>query len=548
MKHECMGLVGPADEQAWQILQANAAAIKEAADIPKGERRWAVLRVCEATGWSPAKVYRKLIEYDHAGTVEALAREKPGPKKGSSKLTAEQDEVIFGHLRKRDLSKQRPRLCVLALELEEIFLERGWLPVHRETIKRRIGQFDERERVLKREGAKAAYRFKAKPGRYIVDRPNQVWQIDHSPLNYVIVDTVTRKPIGRPWLTAVIDIATRIIVGFVVSLDPPSRTVVKVALMRAIEPKEQWLEDLGFDDVEWPARGLPEALHSDNAAEFRAASTRRALENQQSQVIYRHPGSPEEGGHVESFLGSIAKASETVPGATFSSPAARGEYDSEGRAVLTFADAERWVAAYILKIYHYRDHSALRMSPLEAWKIKAEEHGFVPRFPLDPWRFQLDLMPFDVRTVTPEGIRLHNVFYYSAELKPYINSKDAKRVVRFDPRDLSQIWVETGEQGRVIEVPLKWDDRTRFTYWEYEMLMRRRRGQRRKVTPQMVFDGLREQRRLIEEATAGKARARRAEERLRQTPPSAPHSAVKPTIWDEAAQAAFEQVFGAQAQ
>jgi putative transposase len=39
-------------------------------------------------------------------------------------------------------------------------------------------------------------------------------QIDHALVDVVVVDELARKPIGRPWVTLAIDVATRAVLGF----------------------------------------------------------------------------------------------------------------------------------------------------------------------------------------------------------------------------------------------------------------------------------------------------------------------------------------------
>ena len=56
------------------------------------------------------------------------------------------------------------------------------------------------------------------PGRYRVDNALDVVQIDHTPVDVIVVDEAHRLPIGRPWLTLAIDVATRVVAGFYVSL------------------------------------------------------------------------------------------------------------------------------------------------------------------------------------------------------------------------------------------------------------------------------------------------------------------------------------------
>ncbi len=90
----------------------------------------------------------------------------------------------------------------------------------------------------------------------------------------LVVDEWERQPFGRPWLTLAIDVASRFVTGFQVSLDRPSSLTVAPALTHAVLPKEGWLSDRQLE-LSWPAAGLPEALHLDNAAEFKAEALER---------------------------------------------------------------------------------------------------------------------------------------------------------------------------------------------------------------------------------------------------------------------------------
>jgi len=47
-------------------------------------------------------------------------------------------------------------------------------------------------------------------------------QIDHTPVDVIVVDSLTRKAISRPWLTLAIDVATRVVMGMSVTLESPS--------------------------------------------------------------------------------------------------------------------------------------------------------------------------------------------------------------------------------------------------------------------------------------------------------------------------------------
>lgn len=80
------------------------------------------------------------------------------------------------------------------------------------------------------------------PETYRVDNALEVVQIDYTPVDVIVVDEAHRLPIGRPWLTLAIDVATRVVVGFYVSLEAPSSTSVALCLTQSVLPKEPWLK------------------------------------------------------------------------------------------------------------------------------------------------------------------------------------------------------------------------------------------------------------------------------------------------------------------
>jgi putative transposase len=81
-----------------------------------------------------------------------------------------------------------------------------------------------------------------------------VVQIDHTLVDVVIVDELKRLPLGRPWLTLAIDVASRMVTGFYLSLDAPSTLSVALALTQAVLPKDLWLCDRELE-LAWPACG-----------------------------------------------------------------------------------------------------------------------------------------------------------------------------------------------------------------------------------------------------------------------------------------------------
>ncbi|WP_455713491.1 hypothetical protein [Streptosporangium canum] len=93
----------------------------------------------------------------------------------------------------------------------------------RNTPARRIEALDPAATAAAREGADGARRLQSAGGEppSIEGLLEQV-QIDHTPVDLEVVDERHRLPIGRPYVTAAIDVASRCVVGLVVRLEAPS--------------------------------------------------------------------------------------------------------------------------------------------------------------------------------------------------------------------------------------------------------------------------------------------------------------------------------------
>jgi putative transposase len=97
-------------------------------------------------------------------------------------------------------------------------------------MKRRRDGLDLRLVMRKREGSEKA-RENFGPVNISTLRPEWplgVLQMDHTPLDVIVVDNEHKLPIGRPWLTLAIDVAARQVAGIHVSLWAPSALSVSL--------------------------------------------------------------------------------------------------------------------------------------------------------------------------------------------------------------------------------------------------------------------------------------------------------------------------------
>jgi putative transposase len=266
---------------------------------------------------------------------------------------------------------------------------------------RRIARLDPVRTVAAREGRDAARTRQSAGGTppEITGLLEQV-QADHTPADVIVVDERYRLPVGRPYLTAAIDVASRCVVGLVVTLEAPSATSVGLCLARAAADKRPWLEHLEAEAA-WPMSGKPVELYVDNAAEFKSEALRRGCGQHGIRLRYRPPGRPHFGGIVERLIGTMMQMVHELPGTTFSSTADRGGYDSGATAALTLRELQRWLALAVA-CYHGEVHETLGRTPAAVWAEKVTESGR-PVTVISETSFLVDFLPVIRRTLSRSG-------------------------------------------------------------------------------------------------------------------------------------------------
>ena len=469
-----------------------------------GDAVWE-LGVSRTTVW---RWIRRLAE--EGGRTSALVPRKRGRPTGSVMVPGDVEGIIEDHLTRYYLRRERPSLARVVTEIRSACLERGLQPPTRRTVQRRLDAMDAREVMKAREGAKAArQRFAPVTGRNRSERPLDVVQIDHTPADIVLVDSFERKPIGRPWVTLAIDIATRMVTGYHVSFDAPSRLSVALCLTRAVAPKAEFLADLECN-APWPAQGKPVSIHVDNGRDFRSQAFQSACAEWGINLVYRPPGSPHFGGHVERLIGTMMGAVHLLPGTTQSSVAAKGGYDAEAMAAMTLGEFDRWFALEICR-YNNSIHSSLGCTPVAKWEALAGEMS--GDIPFDMEAFRVSFLPSEQRQVRRDGIHLFDLRYWSDALAGYVGRRGGKVVVRYDPRDLSTVWVEL-DGGRCVEARYRNLEIPPVSLWEYREAMQKARAMGKVGTNELVLAELIRQQRQIE----GESRAlTKAERRSRES-------------------------------
>ena len=292
--------------------------------------RAVVAERAQEVGVGTATLYRWLNRFKSMGVVSALIPQQRGWKAGKGRISGLAERVIQEVIDDVYLTPQRPTDQTVVLEVKRRCHERGLKAPSATAVRSRLAKIPERIRMRKRGyREKARNQFQATPGRFPnADYPLAYVQIDHTPVDIILVDDDLRLPAGRPWITVAIDVFSRMVTGYYLSYDPPSTTSVAMCMAHSILPKDDWLTLHGVD-ADWPVYGIPSTVHVDNGADFRSETFRRSCQMYGINLEYRPVRAPRYGGHIERLLGNFMKKVHELPGTTFSSVPERDEYDSE---------------------------------------------------------------------------------------------------------------------------------------------------------------------------------------------------------------------------
>lgn len=448
----------------YEVIKNFVAACSDSANAGNlsGLRAEAVTELNVSTSY-----FFKLINaYDESVGIRSLIPRKRGRKLGAWRFDDATEKAMLDAA--KTYGGKAASLSECYRELETICHEQGLPLPSRDTFKVRFKtHISEREAYKAKEGAEAAKeKYESRRGKVKLDAPLAMVQMDHTLVDEMILANNRLDVIGRPWLTVLIDIYTRVILGYYISLHVPSALSVACALTHAVFPKTDYLARLGIGELEHPFYGPPKILHMDNATEFTSPKFLRACNDVGINHKLRPIGKKHFGGHVERLIGTLMNGKvHFQKGTTMSNAVARRGASSEKNATRTFKDFSIWFA-HEVTIYNATIHSAIKESPRRRWNNyynNAMGQSFFPSIIDDPLQFKLRFMPEETRVINPEGINLFGRLYWDPLLQPYYGRRGVQ--VKYNPLSMRQIWVKV--EGVYCEVRLSDLTQPDFTYEDY---------------------------------------------------------------------------------
>ena len=488
--------------------------------IPKDE----MARCTTALKLSTAQVYRLLARIDtNLGPLSLIPRQR-GRSKGTKLIDASAEAIIQeaidedyrgpGATSRRIIDIVKERCLAMSIQAPSTT-----------TITNRIKAHRPRTLLAKKSGTKAARQaYEIRGGKVQPEAPLDLIQIDHALVDCIIVDSEQRLPLVRPWVTIAIDVYTRVVLGFYLSLSYPSAMSVALCISHSILPKERWLKAYGFTGEEYPFYGMPKRIHVDNAKEFRSKNLSDSCRKYGIELTFRPRGTPHNGAHIERLIGTLMGKVHMLPGTTMSSSKEKGHYKSERHAALSFTEFREWFIREI-EIYHITTHSALGCSPLLRWEKhfqKKDGSYWYPPIVEDRMRLLVDFMPVKKRVIGRAGIRLNTIDYYSSTLKRF--DIGTKCTVRYDPESLSKVWVLPSGEQAYIELGYADLRLPNTTLSEFKRLRAKLKDEsERRVPASEVFNLIAKNEALVSASIAKNKQVRKTRERKRNRSTDAGH-------------------------
>ncbi len=368
--------------------------------------------VAEASDHSVRTLRRWAAKYREAGLVGLVRRGRADA--GRRKLRTDLAQQIEA------LAVQRPRLSAASIHrrVSQAAKKEGHRVPSYATVRRAIEALDPAMLCLVHEGP-TAYRDRYELiHRHRAEKPNAVWQADHTQLDLLILDA-NGKP-ARPWLTIVQDDYSRAVAGYCVFLGAPSAVQTALALRQAIWRKM---------DPDWPVCGIPETLYTDHGSDFTSQHLEQVAAELRIGLVLSAVARPQGRGKIERIFGTVnTELLPELPG-----------YLAEGKTrrppALSLSELDQAVGSFLVGTHNARRHGEIGMAPNAAWRGE----GWLPNLPENVEA--LDLLLLTVaksRQVRRDGIHFQGLRYMDPTLAAFVGEHVT---IRYDPRDMAEIRV-----------------------------------------------------------------------------------------------------------
>ncbi len=280
-------------------------------------------------------------------------------------------------------------------------------------------------------------------------------EVDHTLLDIWVLDPRLGIPLGRPWITVLIDRFSGYILGIYVSFYGPSSATVASALKIAILPKSDLVAAIPDIEYEWTAMGIPELLVVDNGMEFHSETFRRIAWELRTDVIYNPVRQPWLKSSIER---TMMEVNRTLPrdGRVFTPIKNAERIDPSKTALIEFYDLCRCLMVWAVDQHPRSIHPKTLVRPIDLW-----EDGLLEappaRLPLQTKQLDISMGIHASRIVDGDGVFFKYLRYNSPELQHYLRDQRGKfrTELRINPDNICSMHVHIPKANEWIVVPMQ---------------------------------------------------------------------------------------------
>lgn len=477
--------------EQWEAAKIRRSYVLAVLDIPNTRERlapviqgvWEKLRKPE-TAPNPATVIRWKNRFQKAGhSITVLIEQSSKKGNRAPRYPDEVGTIMEKALDAKYLCLERGTIqealdyaTNLVLQENKLRPEALQLPLpSRRHVKSLIEAIPSFDRYAARHGRTAATkRFRAVLAHRTTQAPLERAEIDHTPLDLMVIDDDSGLPLGRPYLTVCLDDYTRCVLGLYISFEPPSHFTVSRCLKMAFLPKTELLKQYPAIQNPWDAHGVMRDLVVDNGQEFHSTSLENVCYSLGVEIHYSARKTPWFKGKIERFQGTLNRAvAHGTPGTTFSNIFDKEDYDPSKQAILRYSTLKEIVHTWVADVYHQKVHRTLGAPPAVYWARSISPEDIL--VPDNPGQLDFLLGRSEQRVLSHKGIELYGLNYNSPELTVLRRKLGDKLEVeiRVDTADLGHIVVLSPDHRQTFKVPaLQFDYANGLSEWQHRVCKR----------------------------------------------------------------------------
>lgn len=300
--------------------------------------------------------------------------------------------------------------------------------------------------AFRRHGREGRRDHSLQVGSLETTRPLEIVCIDHTPLDHRTFALGDEQVAIKPTATAALDVHTGVCLAAFISLFPPSATTVALAMALSAIQKTDVLRAYGIPG-DWEARGCGETLYVDGAAELKSDAVRWGCDRHNIELRVGWPGRPERRAHMERLWGTLNSEVHSWPGTTLSNTEDLKAHGGQKPPMWNLEEVQRRFLIAAME-YNNENFGGPKIPPIMQWRDQSSLASVNRRIPLDASEVFIDFLPYKSREINFGGIRFANCFYRSGEIAKLRYEGVRSTIIRYDPRDVSRIWIP-GDRGYV---------------------------------------------------------------------------------------------------